>query len=112
MASVNLEFSRENPQRWEAWVKNLKKIAKDPRNIIAANNHYDLEYIKYFTGIEPAYIPAYCGYVNTDYHPSGNQASNRDFGTKRIMQTILDSFRQEPSQPIAQVIMGVHGKQQ
>jgi hypothetical protein len=32
-------------------------------------------YIYYFTGIKPTYVPAYCGYVNADYKPSGNTVS-------------------------------------
>jgi hypothetical protein len=49
-------------------------IAKDPRNVIAANNMYDLEYIKFFTGIQPYYVPAYCGYVYpADYKPINNK---------------------------------------
>ena len=47
-------------------------IAKDPRNVVAANNYYDLEYIKFFTGTQPYYVPAYCGYVKADYNPKGN----------------------------------------
>jgi hypothetical protein len=29
-----------------AWNENLRKIAANPRNVVAANNMYDLEYIK------------------------------------------------------------------
>jgi len=60
---VNLEFSRENPTRWKAWLASLRRIARDPRNIVAANNKYDAEYIRYFAGVDALYIPSYCGYA-------------------------------------------------
>ena len=69
-SQVNLEFSRENPTRWKAWLASLRRIARDPRNIVAANNKYDAEYIKYFAGIEALYIPSYCGYAaKAQYSP-------------------------------------------
>jgi hypothetical protein len=37
-ASVNLEFARENGPRWKEWLTSLRRIAADPRNVIAANN--------------------------------------------------------------------------
>lgn len=63
VASVNLEFSRENPARWRQWLDSLRRIAANPRNVVAANNLYDAEYIRYFAGVRPLYLPSYCGYV-------------------------------------------------
>jgi hypothetical protein len=34
----------------DKFVENLRRIASDPRNVIAANNLYDLNYIRFFTG--------------------------------------------------------------
>eukprot|EP00965_Chrysotila_dentata_P056132 1860433-Pleurochrysis_carterae.AAC.5 len=70
LASVNLELGRENPQRWAEWVASLRAIAASPRNVVAANNRYDAEYIRYFAGIEAVYVPSYCGYVSrSQYTP-------------------------------------------
>jgi hypothetical protein len=63
IASVNLEFGRENDQRWREWLESLRRIAADPRNVVAANNMYDAEYITYFTGVRVEYIPSFCGYA-------------------------------------------------
>tara|TARA_B110001452_G_scaffold78343_2_gene63880 strand:+ start:308 stop:1945 length:1638 start_codon:yes stop_codon:yes gene_type:complete len=63
IASVNLEFSRENPTRWSAWLASLRRIARDKRNVVAANNKYDAEYIRYFAGVDALYIPSFCGYA-------------------------------------------------
>lgn len=72
LASVNLELARENPPRWRAWLRNLRAIAADRRNVVAANNRYDVEYIRHFTGgaVAPAYLPAFCGYTGAAYDPA------------------------------------------
>eukprot|EP00908_Phaeocystis_cordata_P002738 Transcript_12981.p1 GENE.Transcript_12981~~Transcript_12981.p1 ORF type:complete len:545 (+),score=135.74 Transcript_12981:94-1728(+) len=103
IASVNLEFSRENPERWKAWLLSLRRvlppllptsppppspclkrhgarapapqIAKDPRNVVAANNKYDAEYIRYFAGVDALYIPSYCGYAaKAQYAPDNGRS--------------------------------------
>jgi hypothetical protein len=40
------------------------------RNVVAGNNLYDAEYIRYFTGINASVIPSICGYTNAVYRPS------------------------------------------
>jgi hypothetical protein len=55
--------------QWAAWNAQLVKMAEDPRNIIAASNKYDAEYIKYFTGLQPQIIPSFCGYISVKYNP-------------------------------------------
>ena len=51
VASTRYEIGRHDPKRWKAWSANLRRIAADPRNIVAANNLYDARYIEYFTGL-------------------------------------------------------------
>ena len=43
------EIGRHEPERWLEWNENLRRIAASPTNIIAANNYYDAEYLKYVT---------------------------------------------------------------
>lgn len=70
IASTRYEIGRHTPDRWRAWNENLKNIASNPRNIVAANNLYDAEYIKYFTGLRNVpVIPNYCGYTKESYSP-------------------------------------------
>ena len=83
-ATTRLEFGRNdrfidwrtpymtdaNKYRWIEWINNIRKIAANPRNIIAANNLYDAKYITYHTGIEVEYIPSWCGDFNTTYNPT------------------------------------------
>jgi hypothetical protein len=75
-ATTRLEFGRDDAgidwrlprydtsvakQKWREWVETLIGLSRNKRNIIAANNHYDVEYIKYFTGIDAVYLPSWCG---------------------------------------------------
>ena len=63
VASTRYEIGRHDPRRWKAWNANLKAIAAHPRNIVAANNRYDAEYVKYFTGLSHVpVLPNYCGW--------------------------------------------------
>ena len=62
VASTRYEIGRHDPRRWKAWNANLKAIAAHPRNVVAANNRYDAEYVKYFTGLSHVpVLPNYCG---------------------------------------------------
>ena len=71
IASTRYEIGREDKNRWEEWNRNLKAIHSNPRNIIAANNLYDAEYIKYFTGIQDVIVlQSFCAYTNVHYKPS------------------------------------------
>lgn len=44
--SCRYEIGRFSAKKWQTWNDNLRRIAANPRNIVAANNMYDLEYIK------------------------------------------------------------------
>jgi len=69
--------------RWLEWVQNLRLLHSHGA-IVAANNLYDVEYIKYFTGIEPEYLPSWCD-QNVLYSPTepevlvGPYRDNLDF---------------------------------
>jgi len=69
IASTRYELSRFKPEQWTKLNENLKKISQDPKNVIAANNLYDAEYIHYFTGINITLLTSFCNYTNADYRP-------------------------------------------
>ena len=73
IASTRYELGRFQPARWKKWNENLIEISKDPRNIVGANNLYDLEYIRYFTGINGVLLPSFCDYTNVSYQPIANK---------------------------------------
>ena len=64
------EAGRHGSARWTDWNNNLLRMSKDPRNLIAANNLYDAEYVRYFTGIQTQWLPSYCGYLSDRYTPT------------------------------------------
>ncbi|CAH1779013.1 unnamed protein product [Owenia fusiformis] len=68
--STRFEMGRHTKDRWNAWNLNLKRISEQPQNTVGANNQYDLEYVRYFTGITPTLLPSYCGYVDSEYNPT------------------------------------------
>jgi hypothetical protein len=49
VATNRYHVCRENSLSWTQWNNDLKRIAADPRNIIAANNAYDVRYMRYGT---------------------------------------------------------------
>jgi len=56
------EYNVEGKKKWAAWIRTLRELAKDKKNIIEANNVHDQDYIKFFTGIEDVeLIPSWCG---------------------------------------------------
>ncbi|CAF1315798.1 unnamed protein product [Adineta steineri] len=67
IASTRYELGRHKKQQWIDLNNNLKIIASNPRNIIAGNNLYDAEYIRYFTGIKAIVLPSICAYTNATY---------------------------------------------
>lgn len=96
MATTRMETGRTDADRWKKWVDVLKLLAKNGKNVIAANNQFDRKYIQYFTGLEDhaiLYLPSYCGYVPSKvythksprswligprrFSPYGNEMANR-----------------------------------
>lgn len=74
IATTRYEQGRHEAKRWFEFNQNLRHIASSPYNVIAANNRYDQEYVKYFTGISDVLLlPSYCGYVTARYNPVNTQ---------------------------------------
>jgi hypothetical protein len=73
ITSTRYEIGRHEDYRWKTWNDNLQRISNRPENTIAANNYYDLEYLKYFTSLSNEkieYLPNLCQYVNQKYNPT------------------------------------------
>jgi len=70
IASNRYYITRQSKERFTTWNANLMHYAADPRNVIAANNRYDVEMIRYFTGLEAELIPTVAGYTGSTYNPS------------------------------------------
>ena len=53
-------IGRQSGPRWAEWVANLRRIAEREGNVVAANNMFDVRYIKYHTGLDAMYLPSWC----------------------------------------------------
>jgi hypothetical protein len=71
IATTRYEMGRHSPRAWAAWNSNLRAIASNPRNVVAANNLYDAEYIRYFTGLRPVVLPSFAP-VSASYQPTSS----------------------------------------
>lgn len=69
IASTRYELGRFEEKRWKKWNMNLRTIATDPKNVLAANNAYDAQYIRYFLGISVPVMPSLCLYTNAKFNP-------------------------------------------
>lgn len=70
IATLRYEYGRFERERWTTWNRNLVEYASRPWNVVAANNLYDVEYIKYFTGIQPQLLPNWGNYTKQVYNPT------------------------------------------
>lgn len=70
LSTIRYELGRFGKERWTRWNNNLIRYAANPKNLIAANNLYDVNYIKYFTGIEPVWLPSFSSHPNVKYNRS------------------------------------------
>lgn len=70
VASTRYEIGRHERHRWQLWNDNLRRIAAKPTNTLAANNRYDQEYLKYFTGLPVVLLPSLVLYITDTYAPT------------------------------------------
>jgi hypothetical protein len=105
IATTRYEMGRWSPKRWMDWNSNLKRIAADKKNVVGANNHYDRDYITYFTGIIPLYLPSHKTMDGIVYNPTSDDiivtkiytGRDDDFPVSRLaiekrLKTISSSF--------------------
>ncbi|CAF4419473.1 unnamed protein product [Rotaria sp. Silwood2] len=98
IASTRYELVRFSKEYWTKLNKNLQIIASDPRNVIAGNNLYDAEYIRYFTGIKAIVLPSLCAYTKASYRPRRQKPfiianmNTKNF-LSQFMSMLNDSFK-------------------
>jgi hypothetical protein len=57
----------ELQSRQKEWIEFIIRHHQSGKLALTANNVYDAEYVRYFTGILPHYIPSWCGDVDGSY---------------------------------------------
>ena len=56
--------------RWIQLSDRLRSLIPQRRHVIGANSVYDVEYMHYFLGVRPDYVPSFTGYTGEHYHPT------------------------------------------
>jgi hypothetical protein len=56
---------------WESLNEYLKCEVINGRMVLAANNRGDVDYLEYFIGIKPRYVPSLCDYLGTNWSGRG-----------------------------------------
>ena len=89
VSSTRYEIGRHDRSRWQEWNGYLRLISSRPGSFVGANNRYDQEYVKYFSGVPNVlYLPSLCrvfqrnSKVPVTYQPSRPEvliAPSRDF---------------------------------
>lgn len=71
VVSTRYEIGRTDAWAWKRLNANLVAIASNERNTIAANNRYDAEYVKHFTGLKDVpVVPNFCNYITDRWNPT------------------------------------------
>jgi hypothetical protein len=75
--------------RWESYHQWFMDRTREKRLYVAANSLYDVYYCKYFTGLEPAYIPSICDYVGVQYAPENRPPLLWDSRSEKISHLFM-----------------------
>ena len=97
ISSSRYEEGVASVRDWMMWNVFLQDLEDLPKNEVAANNHYDLEYLRYFSGVNPLYLPNSCSYIHYMYEPSENSFAVAPMGHDKklsnwFMETLLASL--------------------
>ena len=98
IATTRYNLARFESDRWTHWNEVLTGIAAGPANVVAANNLYDAEYIRHFTGIDARVLPSNCGYV---FNLTYNQTRPGYLLGNTRNRVILEYFKSEFSRSCA-----------
>ncbi len=69
ISTTRYEHGQEAPHQWRRFNEVIRRVAANPKNVVGANSKYDVEYLKYFTGVDAEYIPSFCAMDET-YAPT------------------------------------------
>ena len=103
IASTRYELGRRGANRWKNWNKNLIKISKDPKNVVAGNNKYDAKYIEYFTGIKTKVLTSFCGYIAESYNFTRPEFLLAPSRNRKFQRKFLNMFIQSKSRKKSKV---------
>ena len=84
-------------EAWNELNQQLKLLAKQEHNTIGAMSRYDLEYMKYYTGLKPLLVPAFSGYYISSRHTKPTADTILIF----TLSSRIDSFIREVKAALA-----------
>ena len=70
LAATRYENARFITRTWTRMNHRLRTLAANPLNVVAANSLYELEYVRYFSGVQSVYLQSFCAYTQVYYSPS------------------------------------------
>ena len=69
LSTIRYNLWAKGQLRWDQQNDQLRALSSQRRHVIGANNYYDVEYMHYFLGARPDYIPSFSGYTGEHYNP-------------------------------------------
>ena len=70
ISAIRYNLWVDGPSKWSQLSDRLHTLFTHPRHVIGANNLYDVEYLHYFLGSRPDYVPSFAGYTGEHYNPT------------------------------------------
>ena len=70
LSTTRYELARFHTPLWTRMNRRLQALAANSVNVVAANNLYDREYLRYFSCVQPVYLQSFCAYMQVYYSPS------------------------------------------
>lgn len=70
VAAIRYPYAIDFDQnKWMSLNTRLTTLMKNKLYIVGANSYYDVEFMHFFLGIRPDYIPSFAGYTGEHYQP-------------------------------------------
>ena len=66
----NYMLKTDMVNRWRLLNERLRFLMSQQRNVFGGNCLYEVEYIHYFTGVRPDYVPGFSVYTGEHWHPT------------------------------------------
>lgn len=70
VAAIRYHLWLPEVSRWRKLNDWLRELSSQRRHVIGANSRYDVEYMHYFLGARPDYVPSFAGYTGEHYNPT------------------------------------------
>ncbi len=73
----------------------IDSVSKCKRNTVGALSRYDVEYLRYYTGLDPKLVPSFSGYYAGHYSGISPELLVFDKHYEKRVQALIDSLKPE-----------------